>query len=252
MGPSSGSSDDLPRPISGPRPDDGRGRLDDLSRLGRFDERSVDASPFAQFEAWYAEAQDATDDRAAAMTIATATRAGRPSARVVLLRGFDARGLVFYTNYDSRKGEELDANPHAAALFYWPQLDRQIRVEGPVSRLDRAESEAYFAGRPRGHQVGAWASPQSTPIPERSFLQSLFADAEARFARRRVGGAAPAVLGWLPAHARGVRVLGQPRRSPARPHPLPPRRRHLGHRASGAVTPGPRRASHVSCSMSVT
>ena len=175
------SADDLPRPISGSRPDDGRGRPDRFDDLP-FDERSVDPSPFRQFGDWYAEAQDATDDRAAAMTIATATRAGRPSARVVLLRGFDARGLVFYTNYDSRKSEELDANPHAAALFYWPQLDRQIRVEGPVSRVDRVESEAYFAGRPRGHQVGAWASPQSTPIPDRPFLQSLFDDAEARFA----------------------------------------------------------------------
>ncbi|HEY3722581.1 MAG TPA: pyridoxamine 5'-phosphate oxidase [Acidimicrobiia bacterium] len=175
MTPSYGS-EDLPRPIAGPRTDGGRGRL------GPFDEGSVDPNPFTQFEDWYSEAQDATDDRAAAMTIATATRAGRPSARVVLLRGFDARGLVFYTNYDSRKGEELDANPHAAALFYWPQLDRQVRVEGSVSRVGRAESEAYFAGRPRGHQVGAWASPQSTPIPDRPFLQSLFDDAEARFA----------------------------------------------------------------------
>ena len=101
---------------------------------------------------------------------------------MVLLRGFDQRGLVFYTNYDSRKAEDLDANPHAAALFYWPELDRQVRVEGAITRVARAESEAYFAQRPRGHQIGAWASPQSTPIPDRAFLQSLFDDAEARFA----------------------------------------------------------------------
>ncbi len=101
---------------------------------------------------------------------------------MVLLRGLDERGLVFYTNYDSRKAEDLDANPHAAALFYWPELDRQIRVEGAITRVAREESEAYFAQRPRGHQVGAWASPQSTPIPDRAFLQSLFDDAESRFA----------------------------------------------------------------------
>jgi pyridoxamine 5'-phosphate oxidase len=147
-----------------------------------FSERSVDPDPLTQFERWFAEARDITNDRAAAMTIATASRQGRPSARVVLLRGIDERGLVFYTNYDSRKAEDLDANPHAAALFYWPELDRQVRVEGAITRVARAESEAYFAQRPRGHQIGAWASPQSTPIPDRAFLQSLFDDAEARFA----------------------------------------------------------------------
>ena len=114
-----------------------------------FDERSVDPDPFLQFASWYADAQVATDDKAAAMTIATATPDGRPSARVVLLRGFDERGLVFYTNYDSRKAEELEANPHAAALFYWPQLDRQIRVEGrgrPGSRA-RSPRRTSRAGR---------------------------------------------------------------------------------------------------------
>jgi pyridoxamine 5'-phosphate oxidase len=147
-----------------------------------FDERHVDPDPFRQFADWYAEAQAATDDKAAAMTIATATPEGRPSARVVLLRGFDDRGLVFYTNYDSRKAEELVANPYAAALFYWPQLDRQVRIEGAVAAVSRDESETYFATRPRGHQVGAWASPQSAVIDDRAFLQSLFDDAEARFA----------------------------------------------------------------------
>ncbi len=147
-----------------------------------FDERTVDADPFRQFERWYAEAEIATGDKAAAMTIATASTDGHPAARVVLLRGFDDRGLVFYTNYESRKAEELDANPRAAALFYWSQLDRQIRIEGPVARVPRAESEVYFAHRPRGHQVGAWASPQSAPIEGRAFLEALLAEAEARFA----------------------------------------------------------------------
>jgi pyridoxamine 5'-phosphate oxidase len=151
-----------------------------------FDERTVDPDPYRQFASWYADAQVATDDKAGAMTIATATPDGRPSARVVLLRGLDERGFVFYTSYDSRKAEELDANPQAAALFYWPELDRQVRIEGPVSRLARDESEAYFAGRPRGHQIGAWASPQSAPIADRDFLQSLFDEAEARFADANV------------------------------------------------------------------
>jgi pyridoxamine 5'-phosphate oxidase len=165
-----------------------------------FDERRVDPDPFVQFERWYAEAQAATDDKAAAMTIATASSAGRPSARVVLLRGFDARGVVFYTNYDSRKAEELEANPFAAALFYWPELDRQVRIEGAVTRVAREESEAYFARRPRGHQVGAWASPQSAPIADRAFLQSLFAHAEARFAD-------PAVAVPLPPFWGGYRLV---------------------------------------------
>jgi pyridoxamine 5'-phosphate oxidase len=147
-----------------------------------FDEHRVDPSPFRQFERWFADAQTATGDKAAAMTIASATPDGRPSARVVLLRGFDDRGLVFYTSYESRKAEELDANPRAAAVFYWPQLDRQVRVEGTVGRVARAESEAYFASRPRGHQIGAWASPQSAPIADRALLASLFDAAEARFA----------------------------------------------------------------------
>ncbi len=160
-----------------------------------FDEQSVDPSPLRQFERWFEEARVATNDRAAAMTIATASRHGRPSARVVLLRGLDDRGLVFYTNYDSRKAEDLDANPHAAALFYWPELDRQIRVEGAITRVAREESEAYFAQRPRGHQVGAWASPQSTPIPDRAFLQSLFDDAESRFADPNVAVPLPPFWG---------------------------------------------------------
>jgi pyridoxamine 5'-phosphate oxidase len=151
-----------------------------------FDEHGVDADPYLQLAGWLAEADVATANKAAAMTIATSTPDGHPSARVVLLRGFDERGLVFYTNYDSRKAEELEANPHAAALFYWPQLDRQIRAEGPVTRVSQAESERYFSGRPRGHQIGAWASPQSATIADRAFLVSLFDDAEARFADESV------------------------------------------------------------------
>lgn len=145
------------------------------------DERTVDPDPFVQFGVWYAAAVQATGDRAAAVTVATATPDGRPSARVVLLRGFDARGPVFYTNYESRKGAELAANPAVAALFYWPQLDAQVRIEGRAERVDPAESDSYFAGRPRGHQLGAWASHQSRPIPDRVTLESQLAAVEARY-----------------------------------------------------------------------
>lgn len=146
------------------------------------DERTVARDPFDQFRRWYEEAAVATDDKAAAMTVASATPEGRPSARVVLLRGFDERGLVFYTSYGSRKAGELDANPVAAAVLYWPALDRQIRVEGTIARVDPEESVAYFAGRPRGHQLSALVSPQSRPIPDRAFLETRLADVQARFA----------------------------------------------------------------------
>jgi pyridoxamine 5'-phosphate oxidase len=146
------------------------------------DERRVERNPYRQFARWYDDARVATGDRAAAMTIATATPDGRPSARVVLLRGVDDRGFVFYTNYDSRKAEELDANPRAAAVFHWPALERQVRLEGAVARVEPSESAAYFASRPRGHRLSAWASPQSEPIPDRTFLEARLAEVEARFA----------------------------------------------------------------------
>jgi pyridoxamine 5'-phosphate oxidase len=146
------------------------------------DERTVAADPFDQFRAWYADAQVATDDKAGAMTLATATPDGRPSARVVLLRGLDDRGLVFYTSYASRKADELAANPLAAALFHWAELERQVRFEGQVIRVDEAESAAYFATRPRGHRLSAWASPQSEVIPDRAYLEARLAEVEARFA----------------------------------------------------------------------
>jgi len=145
------------------------------------DERTVDPDPMAQFARWYSAAVEATGDRAAAMTVATSTPDGRPSARVVLLRGFDERGFVFYTNYDSRKGAEVAANGAVAAVMYWSELDAQVRVEGDATRVTREESEEYFAHRPRGHQVGAWASHQSAPIANRATLEDHVRAAEARF-----------------------------------------------------------------------
>jgi pyridoxamine 5'-phosphate oxidase len=122
----------------------------------------------------------------APVALATADRAGRPSLRMVLLRGVDERGFVFFTNYHSRKGRDLDANPHAALCFHWVALDEQVRVEGRVERVTDAESDEYFATRPRGSQLGAWASDQSATLPSREMLETKYREIEARFRDRVV------------------------------------------------------------------
>ena len=144
------------------------------------DERDLDPDPTIAFRAWFREAENALP-RADAMTLATATADGRPSARVVLLRGLDERGFVFFTNRESRKGIELRANPHAALVFHWWELGRQVRIEGVVEEVDSAGSEAYWDTRPRASRLAAWASPQSRPIRERAELDGLYAEADARF-----------------------------------------------------------------------
>jgi pyridoxamine 5'-phosphate oxidase len=149
--------------------------------LAPLDEHTVAPDPFEQFGRWYEAAVGATGDRAAAMTVATVDVHGAPSARVVLLRGIGRRGLVFYTNYSSRKGTDLAAHPAVAAVLYWPVLDAQVRVEGVAERIDAEESDAYFSRRPRGHQIGAWASHQSEPVPDRVTLEAQVRDVEARF-----------------------------------------------------------------------
>jgi pyridoxamine 5'-phosphate oxidase len=136
--------------------------------------------PFARFAALYAEAVKAIPVDPNAMVLSTVGATGRPSARVVLLKGFDARGFVFYTNLESRKGQELAARPAAALTFYFQPLARQVRVEGPVQPVSAEEADAYFATRARGSQVGAWASAQSAPLPSRQTLEARFADVEAR------------------------------------------------------------------------
>jgi pyridoxamine 5'-phosphate oxidase len=141
--------------------------------------------PFAEFDAAVARAGARGID-ITPMTLATADASGRPSARVVLLRGADRRGFVFHTNYDSRKGRELEANPFAALCFHWPELEEQIRIEGAAARLTADESDAYFAGRPRGHQLGAWASSQSRPLSGREELERRYEETEARFTDRPV------------------------------------------------------------------
>ena len=127
--------------------------------------------PLTLFQTWLEEARAAMGYDADAMAVATATPGGGPSARMVLLKGVDDRGLVFFTNYSSRKGAELDQNPRAALLFNWQPLGRQVRIEGPVTRVDRAESEAYARSRPRESQLSALASPQSAVVPDREWLE---------------------------------------------------------------------------------
>jgi pyridoxamine 5'-phosphate oxidase len=145
------------------------------------DETHAAADPFAQFGTWIAEALASTVKEPNAMTVATADAAGRPSARIVLLRGWDERGFVFFTNYESRKGREIGANPFASLLFFWDQLEREVRIDGGIERLSEAESDAYFERRPRGHRLSAWASPQSRPVADRGALEAAMADAETRF-----------------------------------------------------------------------
>jgi pyridoxamine 5'-phosphate oxidase len=161
------------------------------------DERDVDADPIAQFRRWFQDALDARALEPNAMTLATATPDGRPSARVVLLKGVDARGFAFYTDYRSRKGAELDANPRAALAFWWGELERQVRVTGRVERVSREESAAYYATRPLGSRLGAWTSRQSSVLPDRAALERELAEVERRF-----GGEPP-----LPEHWGGYRVV---------------------------------------------
>jgi len=142
-------------------------------------------APFEAFARWFAEAREKERD-AEAMTLATVTPDGAPDARLVLLKGADSRGFVFYTNIESRKGDELRANPRAALCFHWKSVRRQVRIEGTVELVSEAESDAYFASRPRGAQLGAWASAQSRPYESRAVLEQRLAEEEARFSDRPV------------------------------------------------------------------
>jgi pyridoxamine 5'-phosphate oxidase len=137
--------------------------------------------PISQIERWLQRWMEVAPNEPTAVVLATADRNGRPSARNVLLRGLDARGLTFYTSYDSRKARELADNPRATALFSWVPLLRQIHVDGTVHRVESSESDAYWASRPRGSQLAAWASDQSSILPDRAALETRFADAAARF-----------------------------------------------------------------------
>ncbi|MFT0173115.1 pyridoxamine 5'-phosphate oxidase [Paraburkholderia mimosarum] len=140
--------------------------------LGSLDVADVDPDPIRQFQTWFAQALDAKLPEPNAMTVATVDEAGRPAARILLIKGVDERGFVFFTNYESRKGRELAANPHAALLFYWIELERQVRIEGKVELTSAQESDAYFNSRPLGSRIGAWASDQSTVIANREALEA--------------------------------------------------------------------------------
>lgn len=146
------------------------------------DQATIDKNPITQFEKWFHEALEAEVIEANAMTLSTVTESGRPSARIVLLKGIEQNKFQFYTNYQSQKGKELDNNPACALTFFWPELERQVRIEGISERLESSVSEAYFQSRPRSSQVGAWASPQSSIIKDRSLLEVRAREIEKRFA----------------------------------------------------------------------
>ena len=173
--------------LSGLREEYGRGGLD-LPDLAD--------DPIEMFERWLQQAVDAGVHEPNAMVLATATPDGRPSSRMVLLKGFGPDGFVFFTNQASRKGEELAANPHCALLFPWHPLERQVRIEGAASLLDAAGVEAYFHSRPRGAQLGAWASAQSRPVASRAELATSFAGVEERFGADESDGEVPVPPTW--------------------------------------------------------
>jgi pyridoxamine 5'-phosphate oxidase len=165
--------------------------------LGSLDAADVDADPIRQFQTWFAQALDAQLPEPNAMTVATVDAEGRPAARILLIKGVDERGFVFFTNYDSRKGHELTANPHAALLFHWIELERQVRIEGRVEKTSEAESDAYFQSRPLGSRIGAWASEQSAVIDSRTQLEAREREISAQY-----GDAPP-----RPPHWGGYRVV---------------------------------------------
>ena len=148
--------------------------------------KNVDPNPFKQFEQWFQAAVEAEPILPEAVSLATATREGKLSSRMVLLKDFDETGFVFYTNYESRKGIELAENPNAALVFYWRQLERQICITGTVSRVSREESEAYFRTRPRGSQIGALTSPQSQVVASREVLERRFQQLMAEYEGREI------------------------------------------------------------------
>lgn len=150
------------------------------------DERSIDKNPLEQFLKWYRIVQRAGFIHPDSVVLATSTKDGKPSARMVLLKGFDKRGFIFFTNYKSRKGKELTENPYACLLFYWDKLNRQIRIEGTVKKVSRSECIEYFHSRPEGSQLGAWASVQSSVIMNRDVLEKRFSDFEETFKGKKI------------------------------------------------------------------
>jgi pyridoxamine 5'-phosphate oxidase len=161
--------------------------MNDLSASRReyqrdsLDESNVNPDPLTQFAAWFADAEKAGIPDANAMHLASVSKDGRPSGRIVLLKGIEGGRFIFFTNYQSRKGHDLDVNPACALTFYWSQLERQVRIEGPASRVDEPYAENYFQSRPRDSQIGAWASPQSSMIAGRAILEERFRRIETKY-----------------------------------------------------------------------
>lgn len=165
-------------------------------RKARLEVGDLPADPFDAFARWFDEAERSQVPEPSAMTLATVGEDGTPTARIVLLKGLEPQGFTFFTDYRSRKGRELDANPRASLLFFWQELERQVRIVGNVSRVSAKESESYYNSRPLGSRIGAWASHQSMVIPDRGWLEGRVADAEKKY------GEAPP----LPPHWGGYRV----------------------------------------------
>ncbi len=166
--------------------------------LQQLNEAEVDPNPIKQFQRWFDQAIAAQLPEPNAMTLATATRSGIPSARIVLLKGLDERGFVFYTNYESHKGQDLAENPQAALVFLWTVLERQVRIEGRVEKIAAAETDAYFQSRPLESRLGAWTSDQSRVISDRGVLEQRFAELKATYADEKVP---------RPPHWGGYRVM---------------------------------------------
>ena len=144
-------------------------------------EGDVATNPITQFDKWWAEAVNSQLEEVNAMTLATVDATGMPSARIVLLKGYDKKGFVFFTNYQSHKGQQLEQNPHACLVFFWPALERQIRITGTVEKIAGVESDAYFLSRPAGSRIGAWASPQSSVITKREVIEDRSQEIEQQF-----------------------------------------------------------------------
>ena len=202
------------------------------------DENASAADPMEQFRRWFEQALNAQLPEPNAMTLATVGEDGRPSTRVVLIKGYDARGVVWYTNYASRKGRELAHQPYAALQFHWVELERVVRIEGAVERTTAAESDAYYATRPLDSRLGAWASPQSEVIKSRAVL---VAGCGQGGGAARAAPAAAAALGRLPPAARPLGILAGPQEPVARPASLPAGRNELGARAAGPLKAARRR-----------
>ncbi len=150
-------------------------------KLQSLQEKDVAEQPIAQFDRWWKDAMESEIDEVNAMTLATADATGAPSARIVLLKGFDERGFVFFTNYNSKKGQDIAANPRVSLVFFWKELERQVNIRGSIEKVSDAESDAYFQSRPAGSRIGAWCSPQSTVIADRQILEDNITKYQTQF-----------------------------------------------------------------------